>query len=119
MGNGSRFKKTRPRPANPLGITFVPLTNPWVQNLAQTRRLIEEKPTGLGSRVPIAISKDNGNSTTNEISDKITRKAGNGMRQARTHTWAPGISTKLKSLQDFSFRVNPELIKEVVYHAGM
>jgi hypothetical protein len=28
------------------------------------------------------------------------------MRQARTHTWAPGISPKLKSLQDLSIRVN-------------
>jgi hypothetical protein len=30
------------------------------------------------------------------------------MRQARTQTWAPDISPKLKSLQDLSIRVNPE-----------
>jgi hypothetical protein len=29
-------------------------------------------------------------------SDMITGKAGNGMRQARTHTWALNISPKLK-----------------------
>jgi hypothetical protein len=56
MGNGSGFKKTRLGPANPLGTIFVPVTDPRVQNLAQTCLLIEEKPTDRGSRVPIAIS---------------------------------------------------------------
>jgi hypothetical protein len=41
------------------------------------------------------------------------------MRQARTHTWAPDISLKLQSLQDLSIRVNLEVTKEVVHHAGM
>jgi hypothetical protein len=41
------------------------------------------------------------------------------MRQARTHTWAPGTSPKLKSLQDLSIRVNPELTEEVMHHAGL
>jgi hypothetical protein len=41
------------------------------------------------------------------------------MRQARTHTWAPGTSPKLKSLQDLSIRVNPEVTEEVVHHAGL
>jgi hypothetical protein len=41
------------------------------------------------------------------------------MRQARTHTWAPGISPKLKSLQDLSIRVNPEVTEEIMHHAGM
>jgi hypothetical protein len=41
------------------------------------------------------------------------------MRQARTHTWAPGTSPKLKSLQDLSIRVNPEVMEEVMHHAGM
>jgi hypothetical protein len=50
-------------------------------------------------------------------SDEITRKAGNETRQVRAHTWAPGISTKLKSLQDLSIRVNPEVTEEVVHHA--
>jgi hypothetical protein len=40
------------------------------------------------------------------------------MRQVRTHTWAPGTSPKLKSLQDLSIRVNPEVTEEVVHHAG-
>jgi hypothetical protein len=31
-------------------------------------------------------NQDNDNGTTNETSDKIIGKAGNGMRQARTHT---------------------------------
>jgi hypothetical protein len=64
-------------------------------------------------------NQDNGSGTTNETSYKITGKAGNGMRQVRTHTWAPGISPKLKSLQDLSIRINPEVTEEVVQHAGM
>jgi hypothetical protein len=41
------------------------------------------------------------------------------MRQVRTHFWAPGTSPKLKSLQDLSIRVNPEVTKEVMHHAGL
>jgi hypothetical protein len=62
---------------------------------------------------------DYSSSTANETSDKITEKTGNEMRQARTHTWAPGTSPKLKSLQDLSIRVNPEVTEEVMHHAGM
>jgi hypothetical protein len=54
---------------------------------------------------------------TSKISDEITEKAGNEMRQVRTHTWAPDTSPKLKSLQDLCIRVNPEVTKEVVHHA--
>jgi hypothetical protein len=43
----------------------------------------------------------------------------NGMRQERTHTCAPGIIPKLKSLQDLSIRVNPEETEEVMHHAGL
>jgi hypothetical protein len=52
-------------------------------------------------------------------SAEITEIAGNEMRQAQTHTWAPGTSPKLKSLQDLSIRVTPKVIKEVVQHAGL
>jgi hypothetical protein len=41
------------------------------------------------------------------------------MRQVRTHTRAPSTSPKLKSLQDLSIRVNPEVIEEVMHHAGL
>jgi hypothetical protein len=41
------------------------------------------------------------------------------MRQARTHTWAHGTSPKLKSLQNLSIKVNPEVTKEVMHHAGL
>jgi hypothetical protein len=41
------------------------------------------------------------------------------MRQAQTHTWAPGTSPKLKSLKDLSMRVNPEVTEEVVHHASL
>jgi hypothetical protein len=41
------------------------------------------------------------------------------MRQVRTHTWAPGTSPKLKSLQDLSIRVNPEVTEEVMHHASL
>jgi hypothetical protein len=41
------------------------------------------------------------------------------MRQVRTHTWAPGTSPKLKSLQDLSIRVNPEVTEEVMHHTGL
>jgi hypothetical protein len=64
-------------------------------------------------------NQDNGSGTTNETSDKITEKAGNGTRQARTHTWAPDISSRLKSLQDLSIRVNPEVTEVVVHHASL
>jgi hypothetical protein len=54
-----------------------------------------------------------------KTNDEITRKAGNVKRQVRTHTWAPGTSPKLKSLQDLSIRVNPKVTEEVVHHAGL
>jgi hypothetical protein len=54
-----------------------------------------------------------------KTSDEITQKAGNKMRQVRIHTWEPGTSPKLKSLQDLSIRVNPEVTEEVVHHAGL
>jgi hypothetical protein len=41
------------------------------------------------------------------------------MRQVRTHTWAPGTSPKLKSLQDLSIRLNPKVTEEDVHHAGL
>jgi hypothetical protein len=56
---------------------------------------------------------------TGKTSDEITGKVGNKMRQVRTHTWAPDTSPKLKSLQDLSIRVNPEVTEEVMHHAGM
>jgi hypothetical protein len=62
---------------------------------------------------------DDSSGTANEISDKITRKTVNEMRQAMTHTWGPDSSPKLKSLQDLTIKVNPEVTEEVVYHAGL
>jgi hypothetical protein len=62
---------------------------------------------------------DDSSGTANKTSDKITRKAGNEIRQARTHTWAPDTSPKLKSLQDLSIRVNPEVTEEVMHHPGL
>jgi hypothetical protein len=62
---------------------------------------------------------DDSSGTASETSDKITRKTGNEMRQARTHTWAPDTSPKLKSLQDLSIRVNPEVIEGVKSHVGL
>jgi hypothetical protein len=62
---------------------------------------------------------DDSSSTASETSDKITRKIGNKMRQARTHIWAPGTSPKLKSLQDLSIRVNSEVTEEVMNLAGL
>jgi hypothetical protein len=57
--------------------------------------------------------------TANETSDKITEKIRNETRQTITHTWTPGTSPKLKSLQDLSIRVNTEVTEEVVHHAGL
>jgi hypothetical protein len=54
-----------------------------------------------------------------KTSDKITRKAGNETIQVQTRTWAPDTSSKLKSLQDLSIRVNPEVTEEVVHHVGL
>jgi hypothetical protein len=59
------------------------------------------------------------NGTANETSDKITGKTRNKTREAMTHTWAPGTSPKLKSLQDLSIRVNPKVTEEVMHHAGL
>jgi hypothetical protein len=56
---------------------------------------------------------------TGNTSDEISKKAGNKMRQAQTHTWAPGTSPKLKSLQDLSIRVNPKVTEVVVHHASL
>jgi hypothetical protein len=63
-----------------------------------------------------ASNHNNSSGTTNKTSDEITGKTGNEMRQLRTHTWALGISPKLKSLQDLSIRVNPEATEEVIHH---
>jgi hypothetical protein len=41
------------------------------------------------------------------------------MRQARTHTWAPGSSPRLKSLQDLSIRVTLEVTGEVMHLASL
>jgi hypothetical protein len=54
-----------------------------------------------------------------KTSDEITKKARNKTRKVRTHTWAPSTSPKLKSLQDFSIRVNPKVTEEVMHHAGL
>jgi hypothetical protein len=62
---------------------------------------------------------DYSSGTANETSDQITRKSRNQTRQARTHTWAPGTSPKLKSLQDLSIMFNPEVTEEVVHHAAL
>jgi hypothetical protein len=62
---------------------------------------------------------DDRSATASKTCDKINGKTGNEMRQARTHTWALDTSPKLKSLQDLSIRVNPEVTKEVVHHAGL
>jgi hypothetical protein len=54
-----------------------------------------------------------------KTSDEITGKAENEMRQVRTPTWALGTSPRLKSFQDLSIKVNPEVTKEVIHHAGL
>jgi hypothetical protein len=41
------------------------------------------------------------------------------MRQVQPHTMEPGTSPKLKSLQDLSIRVNPEMTEQVMHHAGL
>jgi hypothetical protein len=56
---------------------------------------------------------------TGNTSDEISKKAGNKMRQAQTHTWALGTSPKLKSLQDLSIRVNPKVTEVVMHHASL
>jgi len=38
---GFGFYSPRPEPANPMGQTFYPLADPRVENLSQTRALIE------------------------------------------------------------------------------
>jgi hypothetical protein len=54
-----------------------------------------------------------------KASDEIAGKAENETRQVMTHTWAPGTSPELKSLQDLSIRVNPEVTEEVVHDASL
>jgi hypothetical protein len=54
-----------------------------------------------------------------KTNDEITGKSENKMRQVRTHTWAPGTSSMLKSLHGLSTRVNPKVIEEVVHYAGL
>jgi hypothetical protein len=56
---------------------------------------------------------------TGKTSDEITGKDGNETRQVRTHTWALSTSPKLKSLQNLSIRVNPEVTEEVVHHVDL
>jgi hypothetical protein len=54
-----------------------------------------------------------------KTNDEITEKTGNEMKQVRTHTWAPCTTPKLKSLQDLSIRVNPDVTEQVVHHPGL
>jgi hypothetical protein len=56
---------------------------------------------------------------TGKTIDEITGETGNEIRQVRTHTWAPSTSPKLKSLQDLSIMVNPEVTEEFVHHTGL
>jgi hypothetical protein len=56
------------------------------------------------------------NGTANKTCEKITGKTRNETRQARTHTWSPGTSPKVKSLQDLIINVNPEVTKKVMHH---
>jgi hypothetical protein len=56
---------------------------------------------------------------TGKTCDEITGKDGNEMRQVRTHTWAPGTSPELKSLQDLSIKVDPDVTEKVVHHADL
>jgi hypothetical protein len=37
----------------------------------------------------------------------------------QVHTWVPGTSPKLESMQELSIRVNPEVTDVVVHHADM
>jgi hypothetical protein len=62
---------------------------------------------------------DDSSGIANETSDKITVKTGNETTQETTHIMAPGTSPKLKSLQDLSIRVNPEVTKEIMHHASL
>jgi hypothetical protein len=62
---------------------------------------------------------DDSNSIPNETSDKLCGKTGNEPIQASTHTWALGTSPKLKSLQDLSIRINPEVTEAIMHHAGL
>jgi hypothetical protein len=62
---------------------------------------------------------DDSSGIASETSDMITKKTENETRQAKTHTWAPDTSPKLKSLQDLSIRVNPEVTEEVMHHASL
>jgi hypothetical protein len=56
---------------------------------------------------------------TGKTIDEITGETRNEIRQVRTHTWAPNTSPKLKSLQDLSIMVNPEVTEEFVHHTGL
>jgi hypothetical protein len=56
---------------------------------------------------------------TGKTSGEITGKAENETRQVRTHTWAPGTSSKLKSLKALSIKVNPKVTEDVVHHVGL
>jgi hypothetical protein len=56
---------------------------------------------------------------TGKTSEEITGKAGNEMRQVRTHTWAVDTSPKLKSLHDLIISVNPEVTEEVMHRADL
>jgi hypothetical protein len=58
----------------------------------------------------LTSNHDNGSDMTDgKTSDEITGNARNETRQVRIHTWAPGTSPKLKSLQDLSIKVNPKV----------
>jgi hypothetical protein len=55
----------------------------------------------------------------NKTSNEMTRKIGNRINRATTHTWTPSYSPKLKSLQDLSIRFKVMVIEEVVDDAGL
>jgi hypothetical protein len=59
--------------------------------------------------IPTSNHGNDSGMTNGKTSDEITRKAGNEMGQVMTHTWAPNTSPILRSLQDLSIRVKPEV----------
>jgi hypothetical protein len=55
----------------------------------------------------------------NKKSDEMTRKMGNRTNRATTHTYAPRLHPKLKSLQDLSIKFEAMVTKEVVVDADL
>jgi hypothetical protein len=87
----------------------------WESFIRQTKTLYFNYVKIITARMHARGNDD----VDNKTSDEMTRKMGTRTNRATTHTGAPQLLHKLKSLQDLSIRFEAMVTEEVVDDAGL